>query len=64
MVRMLPVGRTVRGYLTYDMIAYGSRTWIRMHDAWVLWEEYGMVCMLLTRCVVRVFQASANNKVR
>jgi hypothetical protein len=28
-----------------DMVAYGSGTWVRMHDVWVLWEGHGMVCM-------------------
>jgi hypothetical protein len=31
-----------------DTVAYGSGTWVRMHDAWVLWERHGMVRMLLT----------------
>jgi hypothetical protein len=37
-----------------DTIVYGLETWVRMHDAWVLWEGYGMVCMLLTGRVVCV----------
>jgi hypothetical protein len=28
-----------------DTVAYGSGTWVRMHDVWVLWEGHGMVCM-------------------
>jgi hypothetical protein len=30
------------------MGAYGSGTWVRTHDVWVLWEGHGMVRMLLT----------------
>jgi hypothetical protein len=33
-----------------DTVAYGSRTWVHIYDAWVLWEGYNMVCMLLTGC--------------
>jgi hypothetical protein len=39
-----------------DIIAYGSGTWIRTHDAWVLWEGHRMVYMLLTRCMIHVCQ--------
>jgi hypothetical protein len=34
--------------------AYGSGTWVRMHDTWVLWEGYGMVRMLLIEHTLRV----------
>jgi hypothetical protein len=64
MVCMLLTGCTVYGCLTYDMVAYGSGTWVRMHNAWVLWEEHGMVRMLLTRWTIHVFQARTNRKVR
>jgi hypothetical protein len=30
------------------MVAYGSGMLVRSHDAWVLKEEHGMVCMMLT----------------
>jgi hypothetical protein len=39
-----------------DTEAYGSGTWVRMHDTWVLWEGHDMVRMLLTGCTVRVCQ--------
>jgi hypothetical protein len=39
-----------------DTVAYGSGTWIRTHDMWVLWEGHSMVCMLLTGRTVRVCQ--------
>jgi hypothetical protein len=29
-------------------VVYGSGTWVRMHDSWVLWEKHGMIRMLLT----------------
>jgi hypothetical protein len=35
---------------------YGTGTWVRTHNAWVLWEGHGMVRMLLTGCTVRVCQ--------
>jgi hypothetical protein len=64
MVCRPPTGRTLHKCLTYDTVAYGSETWMRMHDMWVLWEKHGMVYMLLTRRAVRVFQARANIKIR
>jgi hypothetical protein len=44
------------------MGAYGSvekdttGTWVRKHDAWVLWERHGMVHMLLTGHIVHICQ--------
>jgi hypothetical protein len=38
------------GSVEKDMVAYGSGMWVRMHNAWVLWEGYSMVHMLLTGC--------------
>jgi hypothetical protein len=38
-----------------DTIAYGSRTWVRMHNAWVLWEGHIMIHMLLTRRMICVY---------
>jgi hypothetical protein len=38
----------VYGSVEKDMIAYGSGTWVRTHDAYVLWEAHDMVRMLLT----------------
>jgi hypothetical protein len=56
-IRADPRGFTnAYGSVEKDMVAYGSRTWVRTHDAWVLWEGHGMVRMLLTRCTVRVCQ--------
>jgi hypothetical protein len=39
-----------------DMVAYGLGTWVRTHDAWVLCEGHGMICMLLTGRTIRVCQ--------
>jgi hypothetical protein len=39
-----------------DMVAYGSGTLVRTYDTWVLWEEHGMIRILLTGCMVRVCQ--------
>jgi hypothetical protein len=64
MVRRLLTGRTVRGCLTYDTVAYESGTWVRMYDTLVLWEEHDMVHILLTGRTIRVFQTRANIKVR
>jgi hypothetical protein len=36
------------GLVEKDMIAYGSGTWVRKHDACVLWDGHAMVHMLLT----------------
>jgi hypothetical protein len=36
------------------MDAYGSGTWVRTHDVWVLREGHDMVCMLLIGCRVRI----------
>jgi hypothetical protein len=44
------------GLVEKDTMAYGSGTWVRTHDAWVLWEEHGMIRMLLTGCMIRVCQ--------
>jgi hypothetical protein len=57
MIRRLLTGHTVHGRLTYDTVAYESRTRVRMHDTWVLQEEHGTVRILLTGHAVRVFQA-------
>jgi hypothetical protein len=38
------------------MIAYRSGMWAYMHDMWVQWEGHGMLCMLLTRRMLRVCQ--------
>jgi hypothetical protein len=35
-------------------VTYGSVTWVRTHNAWVLWEGHDMIRMLLTGCMVRV----------
>jgi hypothetical protein len=39
-----------------DTVAYGSGMWVRTYDAWVLREGHGMVCMLLTEHMVRIYQ--------
>jgi hypothetical protein len=39
-----------------DIVAYGSGTWVRTRDTWVLWEGHGMVRTLLTGRTVRVCQ--------
>jgi hypothetical protein len=39
-----------------DTIAYGSGTWVRMYDMWVLREEHSMVRMLLTGHMVHACQ--------
>jgi hypothetical protein len=44
------------GSVEKDTVAYGSGTWVRTHDAWVLWEGHGMVRMLLIGHTVRVCQ--------
>jgi hypothetical protein len=36
------------GPIEKDTVAYKSGTWVHMHDAWILWEGHGMVCMVLT----------------
>jgi hypothetical protein len=46
----------VYGSVEKDTIAYGLGTWVRTHNAWVLWEGHGMVRMLLTVCTVCVCQ--------
>jgi hypothetical protein len=40
----LTVSRAYRS-VEKDTVAYGSGTWVRTHDAWVLWEGYNMVRM-------------------
>jgi hypothetical protein len=42
------------GSVEKDTVVYGSGMWVSTHDAWVLWEGHGMVCMLLTGRTVRV----------
>jgi hypothetical protein len=44
------------GSVEKDTVAYGSGTWVRTHDAWVLQEGHGMVRMLLIGRTVRVCQ--------
>jgi hypothetical protein len=44
------------GSVEKDTVAYGSGTWVRTHDVWVLREGHGMVHMLLTECTVHVCQ--------
>jgi hypothetical protein len=39
-----------------DTVTFGSGAWVRTHDAWVLLDGHGMVCMLLTRHTIRVYQ--------
>jgi hypothetical protein len=39
-----------------DTVTYGPGTWVRTHNAWVLWERFGMVRMLLTGRTIRVCQ--------
>jgi uncharacterized lipoprotein NlpE involved in copper resistance len=41
-----------------DTVAYGSGTWVRTHDVWVLMEGHGIVRMLLTEYMVRVWYQS------
>jgi hypothetical protein len=36
------------GSVEKDMVAYGSGTWVRTYDTWVLWDGHGMVHILLT----------------
>jgi hypothetical protein len=42
--------------LAASRVAYGSGTWVRTHDTWVLWEGHDMIRMLLTGRTVRVYQ--------
>jgi hypothetical protein len=44
------------GSVEKDTMAYGSGTWVRTHDAWVLWEGHGMIRMLLTGRTIRICQ--------
>jgi hypothetical protein len=44
------------GSVEKDTVAYGSGTWVRTHDVWVLWEGHSMVRILLTGRTVRVCQ--------
>jgi hypothetical protein len=39
-----------------DTVAYRSRTWIHMHDVWVLCEGHDMVSMLLTGHMIHLCQ--------
>jgi hypothetical protein len=39
-----------------DTVVYGLGTWVRTHDAWVLWEGHSMIRMLLTRRTICVCQ--------
>jgi hypothetical protein len=38
-----------------DTMTYGLGTWVRTHDAWILWDGHGMVCMLLTGHTLRIY---------
>jgi hypothetical protein len=56
-IRADPRGFTdAYGSVEKDTVAYGSGTWVRTHDAWVLREGHGMVCMLLTGRTIRIYQ--------
>jgi hypothetical protein len=44
------------GSVEKDTVAYMSGTWVRTHDAWILWKEHDMICMLLTGRTVCVYQ--------
>jgi hypothetical protein len=56
-IRADPHGFTdAYGSVEKDTVAYGSGTWVRTHDVWVLWEGHGMVRMLLTGRTVHVYQ--------
>jgi hypothetical protein len=56
-IRVDPRGITgAYGSVKKDTMAYGSGTWVRTHDVWVLWQGHGMVHMLLTRHTVHVCQ--------
>jgi hypothetical protein len=37
-----------------DTLAYGSGTWVRMLDVWVLWKGHSMLHMLLIECTIHV----------
>jgi hypothetical protein len=39
-----------------DMVSYELGKWVRTHDVLVLWDEHGMIHMLLTRRMVCVYQ--------
>jgi hypothetical protein len=45
-----------------DMVVYGSGTWVRTHDAWILWEGHGMVRILLTGHTIHVCLYSTNER--
>jgi hypothetical protein len=47
---------SVYGSVEKETVAHGSETWVRTHDAWVLWEGHDMVHILLTGCMVCVYQ--------
>jgi hypothetical protein len=56
-IRADPRGFTgAYGSVEKDTVAYWLGTWVRTHDAWVLWEGHGMVRMLLTGRTVRICQ--------
>jgi hypothetical protein len=56
-IRADPRGFTgTYGSVEKDTVAYGSGTWVRTHDVWVLREGYGMIHMLLTGRTVRICQ--------
>jgi hypothetical protein len=56
-IRADPRGFTdVYGSVEKDTVAYGSGTWIRTHDVWVLWKRHVMIRMLLTGRTVCVCQ--------
>jgi hypothetical protein len=56
-IRADPHGFTgVYGSVEEDTVAYGSGTWVHIHDAWVLREGHSMVRMLLIGRTVHVCQ--------
>jgi hypothetical protein len=56
-IRVDPRGfKGAYGSVEKDTVAYGSGTWVRTYDAWVLREGHGMVCMLLTGRTIRIYQ--------
>jgi hypothetical protein len=52
----LTVSRAHTGQLRRILWRTGQGRGICTHDAWVLWEGHGMVYMLLTRRMIRVYQ--------
>jgi hypothetical protein len=46
----------VYGSVEKDMVEYESGTWVRTHDASVLWEGHDMIHMLLTGRTICICQ--------